>query len=278
LHTIDILLSTLIKSKMGNSNFIETNNYSTAQDHPRSIWDKMSLGMPFYFGAKFLRMLLGNRDMALKNKFDTLTWAERSMDIMRLLEDCGGKFEIEGLDNILKSDEPVVFISNHMSMLESIVFPGLIANRREVTFVVKSSLTSHKLFGPTMVARKPIAVDRKDPIADFKEVMAKGTDNLQNGTSVVIFPQSMRMVEFDEKKFNTLGIKLAKKAKAKIVPVAIKTDFWTNGTLFKDISNLDRSKAVHIKFGEPITIDGPGKKEHQMIIDFIKGNLEEWKH
>ena len=198
------------------------------------------------------------------------------MDILQLIEDCGGKFHIEGLNHITETKEPVVFISNHMSMLESMVFPGLIASRREVTFVVKKRLTTHKLFGATMRARKPIAVDRKDPISDFKAVMAQGTENLENGTSVVIFPQSQRMVDFDEKMFNTLGIKLAKKANVSVIPVAIKTDFWTNGTIFKDISRLDRSKSIHIKFGKPFKIEGPGKKEHQQVIEFIKGNLEKW--
>lgn len=262
---------------MSTGKFIEEDSYTTEENHPRAIGDVLSFGLPFYFGAKFLNMLVGNKNLALADKFDTATWASRSMDIMRLLENCGGKFQIEGLNHINESEEPVVFISNHMSMLESMVFPGIIANRREVTFVVKKSLTTHKLFGATMRARKPIAVDRKDPISDFKAVMAQGVENLNNGTSVVIFPQSQRMVQFDEKKFNTLGIKLAKKAKVKIVPVAIKTDFWMNGKVFKDISKLDRSKKIHIKFGEPIMIEGPGKKEHQQVIDFIKGNLENWK-
>lgn len=261
---------------MSDNKFITTDSYQTPTDHPRALLDKLSFGISFYFGYKFLKMLEGNRRLSLANNFDTETWARRSMDIMRHIEDCGGKFNIEGLNNITASNEPVVFISNHMSMLESMVFPGLIASRREVTFVVKKSLTTHKLFGATMRARKPIAVDRKDPISDFKAVMSQGTEVLANGTSVVIFPQSQRMVQFDEKLFNTLGIKLAKKTKVKIIPVAIKTDFWTNGKVFKDISNLDRSKTIHIKFGEPITIDGPGKKEHQQVIDFIKSNLVSW--
>lgn len=255
---------------------ITTDSYHTDPNSKRSFWDKISLGTPIYFGVKFLPMLNGSRKIALEGKFDTNTWATRSMDIFKLIESCGGKFHIEGLDNIMKSEEPVVFISNHMSMLESMVFPGIIAGRREVTFVVKKSLTTHKLFGPTMRARKPIAVDRKDPISDFKTVMAEGIETLKSGVSVVIFPQSQRMVEFDETQFNTLGIKLAKKAKVKIVPVAIKTDFWTNGRIFKDISTLERSRPIHIKFGEPITIDGPGKKEHQQVIEFITGNLAEW--
>jgi 1-acyl-sn-glycerol-3-phosphate acyltransferase len=261
---------------MSKEHFIKTNNYQTPETQSRALLDVLSFGTPAYFGTRFVSMLLGNRKLALENKFDTHTWARRSMDIFRLLESCGGKFQIEGLDNILKLDAPVVFISNHMSMLESMVFPGLIADKREVTFVVKKSLTTHSVFGPTMRARKPIAVDRKDPISDFKAVMEQGVNNLNAGTSVVIFPQSQRMVKFDPKLFNTLGIKLAKKAKAPIIPVAIKTDFWTNGTVFKDIGKLDQSKKIHIKFGEPIHIEGPGKKEHQEIIDFIGNHLEKW--
>ena len=57
---------------------------------------------------------------------------------------------------------------------------------------------------------------------------------------MVIFPQSQRTLEFDPEHFNKLGIKLAKKAEAHIVPVALKTDFWKNGRLFKDIGALDR--------------------------------------
>lgn len=258
------------------NNFIQTDRYTTPENHSRSIWDTLSFGTSLYFGPKFLSMLWGSRSLALQNKFDTHTWAKRSMDILHLTEDCGAKIHIEGLDNISKTDSPVVFISNHMSMMESMVFPGLIASKREVTFVVKRSLTTHSLFGPTMRARKPIAVDRKDPIADFKTVMAEGVEAIKNGTSIVIFPQSQRMVKFDPSQFNTLGIKLAKKAKAAVIPVAIKTDFWGNGTFAKDVGALKRSKPVHIKFGAPFMIDGPGKKEHQQVIDFIQSNLDQW--
>jgi len=258
------------------STFISADTYVTDENYPRAILDILSFGTSMYFGPKFLSQLNHSRKLALNGKFDTHTWASTSMDIFRHIESCGGKFHIEGMENITKSESPVVFISNHMSMLESMVFPGIIASRREVTFVVKKSLTTHKLFGPTMRARNPIAVDRKDPIGDFKTVMFEGADRLSKGISVVTFPQSQRMVKFDETKFNTLGIKLAKKAKVPVIPVAIKTDFWTNGKIFKDISRLDRSKPIHIKFGEPIFIEGPGKKEHQQVIDFIKENLNNW--
>jgi len=259
------------------NNYITSNSYHTDNNFPRALLDKMSLGTSAYFAVRFVSQLVGNRRLAMANNFDTQMWASRSMDIFKLTEACGGRYHIEGLDNINKTNEPVVLIGNHMGMLETMIFPGLIASRREVTFVVKDSLVSHPLFGPVMRARNPITVERKDPMADFKKVMNDGVKNLNENISVVVFPQSQRKVEFIPAEFNSLGIKLAKKAKVPVVPVAIKTDFWKNGKMFKDIGWIDRKLPIYIKFGEPFLIDGPGKTEHQNVIDFITENLDKWK-
>ena len=63
-----------------------------------------------------------------------------------------------------------------------------------------------------------------------------------------------------------------------MVPIAIKTDFWGNGKLIKELGPLDNKKPIYIKFGEPFSITGNGKEENQKIIDFIKTSLEDWKH
>jgi 1-acyl-sn-glycerol-3-phosphate acyltransferase len=260
-----------------NGPYLLGNSYHTSNNHTRSVFDKLSLGTSAYFATEFIAGLAKNRQMALAGVFDRETWADKSLNVLRLIEDCGGRFYIDGLDNITKIKEPVVFISNHMSMLESMVFPGLIASKRPVTFVVKQSLVTHPLFGPILNARNPITVERKDPIVDFKKVMAEGTENLHKNTSVVIFPQSQRMINFIPEQFNTLGIKLAKKAKVPIVPIAIKTDFWKNGKVIKDIGGINRKLPIHIEFGEPIAIEGAGKNEHQAVIDFITSRLQQWK-
>jgi 1-acyl-sn-glycerol-3-phosphate acyltransferase len=71
-------------------------------------------------------------------------------------------------------------------------------------------------------------------------------------------------------------VKLAKKAGVEVVPIALKTDFWGNGKLIKELGPLDHNKPIHIKFGEPMQIMGNGKEENQRIIDFIKSSLAEW--
>jgi 1-acyl-sn-glycerol-3-phosphate acyltransferase len=128
-----------------------------------------------------------------------------------------------------------------------------------------------------MKSRNPIVVGRADPRKDFETVMTEGFDLLSKGISIVIFPQSTRSEVFIPSEFNSLGVKLARKAGVQVVPVAIKTDFWGNGKLIKEVGKLDHSKEIHIKFGEPFTISGNGKEENQKVINFIIENLKAWE-
>jgi 1-acyl-sn-glycerol-3-phosphate acyltransferase len=193
-----------------------------------------------------------------------------------LIERCGGRFHITGLNNMREIKGPVVYISNHMSTLETMVFPGLIAPFREVTFVVKDSLVKHPFFGAVMRSRNPIVVSRENSREDLMIVINKGMELLARGISVVIFPQSTRNTEFHSSAFNSLGVKLAGKAGVPVVPVAIKTDFWENGRIFKDLGPISRNKPIHIEFSSPMQIKGNGKDENQRIIDFISEKLRSW--
>jgi 1-acyl-sn-glycerol-3-phosphate acyltransferase len=261
------------------NSFFPENDYHTPKNYPRSIWDKLSLGSSLYFKIGFLLQVIKNRNLALANNYGTENWALSSYHVMKFSEDCGAKYHIYGFDNVDKvKDEPVVFISNHMSTLETMVFPCLIAPVKEVTFVVKDTLTTSKVFGPIMRARNPIAVARKDSRKDLMTVMEQGQQKLKEGTSVIIFPQHTRRVEFNPAEFNSLGVKLAQKAGVKIVPMAIRTDFWENGRVVKDLGINRRKKPVFIKFGEPMEVGSSGKEAHQFVLDFIKQNLDQWKH
>jgi 1-acyl-sn-glycerol-3-phosphate acyltransferase len=257
--------------------YFPENEYHTPTNHKRSIWDILSLGTSFYFKLGFAIIVLRNRKMALRKNYNTERWAQSSWDVMKFSENCGGKYHISGFDYVDRvKDEPVVFISNHMSTLETMVFPCLIAPVKEVTFVVKDTLITSKVFGPVMRSRNPIAVGRKDSRKDFLTVITEGQQKLKEGSSIIIFPQSTRKLDLKPEEFNSLGVKLAQKAGVRIVPMAIKTDFWENGKIIKDLGIARRKKPVYIKFGQPMEIKGAGKEEHQIVVDFIKKNLDEW--
>ena len=132
------------------------------------------------------------------------------------------------------------------------------------------------VFGPVMRSLDPIAVTRKDPRKDLTDVLEQGVRILQKGRSIVIFPQSTRSYEFDPERFNTLGVKLASRAQVPIIPIALKTDFWSNGVILRGFGKLKRREPIHIEFGPPVRLSGRGKEEHRKIIDFISSRLKAW--
>jgi 1-acyl-sn-glycerol-3-phosphate acyltransferase len=181
------------------------------------------------------------------------------------------------LENLKLVKGPVVFVGNHMSTLETMVLPFLIAQIMDVTFVVKDSLVKSWSFGPVIRSRDPIVVSRHNSRADLVTVMTRGHEILARGRSVAIFPQSTRRIEFRPEEFNSLGVKLASKAGVPVIPFALKTDFWRNGRLVKDLGPLDpKNRDVYFTFGKPLAVKGPGKEENKQIIEFIEGNLNRW--
>ena len=260
---------------MTNDGYFGSDSYSTSQKK-RNFFDRLIHCNRLYFTLKFGYIVLTTRRVAVRGNYGKKEWADSSWYIFRFVEKAGGIYRITGMENIYSDPDPVVFIGNHMSTLETMILPGIIAPHRNVTFVVKESLVRHPLFGHVMRSRDPIVVGRTDPRKDFEEVMTKGPGLLAEGTSIVIFPQSTRSTIFKPEEFNSLGVKLARKAGVKIVPLALKTDFWGQGRIIKELGPLDSSKIIHIKFGQPFSVTGNGKEENQKIIDFITSSLDDW--
>ncbi|MBI5213137.1 MAG: 1-acyl-sn-glycerol-3-phosphate acyltransferase [Nitrospirae bacterium] len=215
---------------------------------------------------------------AKNKKYGNAEWCDSSLESLRALEYVGVRIKITGIDNFRKLEGPCVFISNHMSTLETFVLPAIISPLKEATFVVKKSLIDYPVFKHLMRSRDPIVVGRTNPREDLKAVLEGGIERLEAGRSIIIFPQTTRTAVLDPKAFNTIGIKLAQRANVPVVPVALKTDAWGNGKYLKDFGKIDRSKKVYFAFGEPLWIKGRGAEEHNRIIEFISGKLKEWSN
>lgn len=215
--------------------------------------------------------------LAVKGLYDGEQWARSSLEVLKLLETVGVRFTIENLDIPYSLAEPCVYIGNHMSTLETFILPCLLQPARNTTFIVKESLTRFPVFGPVMRSRDPITVGRQDPREDLRTVLKGGEERLNSGTSVIVFPQTTRSAALDPGQFNTIGIKLARRAGVPVIPVALKTDAWGKGSIVKDFGPIMPNRDVHIHFGQPLTVSGSGREEHEEILGFIMGKLEEWK-
>ncbi len=230
-----------------------------------------------YFFLRMFDIVRRGAKQAKKGGYDSSFFCLQSLDFVSAVEECGGRIILDGLENISSTPGPLVFISNHMSSLETVLLPSIILPRKDVAFVVKKSLADYPLFGSIIRSMKHIPLGRANPKEDLKAVTELGLNFLENGVSIVVFPQSTRNTEFIPEEFNTLGIKLAKKSGANAIPVALKTDFWGNGQVFKEFGPIRPENTVRIRFGRPFKVNGPGKDEHQHVIAFISDSLAEWR-
>jgi 1-acyl-sn-glycerol-3-phosphate acyltransferase len=255
---------------------IENLAYETKPDVQRKWLDRIAGGSDAWYYLLFLKIVFSAYFLALRNGFDRKAWRRHSLMTFLLVERCGGKLDISGLEHVANLSGPAVYVANHMSLAETFLLPGLILAFTDVTTVVKQTLVTYPVFGKIMRQVKPIVVGRTEARRDLKTVLDEGSEYLWAGTSVLVFPQATRRVRFDPKMFNTLGIKLAKKADAPVIPVALKTDFMGIGKIFRDFGSIDRSKSVHFKFGPPLTIRDAGKDQHNEIVRFITAGLKAW--
>ncbi len=229
------------------------------------------------FYAQLVSIVIRGSAEAKRGRYGTPEWCRDSLATFRALESVGVTIEVSGIHSFAAVKGPCVFVANHMSTLETFILPTIIAPIKDATFVVKQSLVDYPVFKHIMRSRNPITVGRTNAREDLKSVLEGGTERLHSGMSIVIFPQTTRTPVFDPEQFNTIGIKLAKKAGVPVVPIALKTDAWGNGTFLKDYGKIDPSKKVHFAFGRPLWIKDRGAAEHQEALDFITGKLKEWE-
>ncbi|HPG41966.1 MAG TPA: lysophospholipid acyltransferase family protein [bacterium] len=230
----------------------------------------------FFFYKNMIKTVIHSSRLGRTNRLTFTAWGKQSIDMLQHLENVGGQFEISGIENIREINTPCVYVSNHMSVLETFVLPCLLIPYQKIAFVVKESLVKYPVFKHVIGNLEPVVVGRENPRQDLVTVLEQGAERLSRGISMVIFPQRTRMMHFNPEEFNTIGIKLAKRAGVPVVPVAVKTDAWGQGKLVKDFGKVDPAKAVYITFGEPMAITGNGQEQHQKCIEFIKAHTEEW--
>ena len=264
------------QSGQGTYNPFPGDSYDTPEHFPVSFWEYLTFRTRISFYLRNFAVFMVSGYLAKHTEFTGKTQTVYSLKNFRIVESCGGRIHLRGLDNIQKAGGPAVIIANHMSLLETAVIHAFLRPRLPFCFVIKESLLHVPFFGNIMRKLGCIAVSRTNPREDFKQVMQEGTQRLKDGVSVIIFPQSSRSAVFNREHFNTIGIKLAKHAGVPVLPLALRTDFLENGKILKDLGPMRRERPVWFEFGEPFRVEGSGREEHQRVTEFIEDRLTQW--
>ena len=258
-----------------NNPFVGVSSYRTPADRLVCLLSRVFPSVAFY--PRMFLVVLASSILSHLGRYDSDTWVEYSLRAMGVLERCGVKVSVEGLDRLNGLEGPAVFAANHMSTMETFLLPSILRPRGPLTFVVKQSLVEYPLFGKVLQTCDPIAVGRANPREDLAIVMGEGMERLNAGCSVVVFPQTTRTDTFDPGKFNSMAAKLAARAGVPLVPVALRTDAWSQGRILRDFGPLVPSRPVNLVFGEPLPPEGKGDKAHKASVEFISGVFAGWE-
>ena len=230
----------------------------------------------FMFNIRRILFIL-NMSRILKNNSQPYKGLRRcSVVFYNILKKYGFEVIIQGQENISKNDTPVVFISNHMSSIETFLLASVLKPKK-ITFVIKEQLMKLPFFSSIVKSIFSIPISRKNSRQDLKIVLQEGKKRLQGKISVVIFPQGTRTPDFDEKKFSSLGVKLAQNNKVDIIPIALKTNIEQKG-MIPFITKIFFKRTIRFSIGEKISLQKySAQQAHNISKEFIKNKLQSWK-
>jgi 1-acyl-sn-glycerol-3-phosphate acyltransferase len=139
---------------------------------------------------------------------------EWSRSLVRL---SGSKITVSGEENIPK-DTAVLFVSNHQGNFDIPILLGYI--QKPKAFISKIEVKKMPFIGTWMEQLNCLFMDRKNVRQSVKAIN-EGARLLQNGTSLVIFPEGTRSKGDGMAEFKTGSFKLATKSGVPITPVTI---------------------------------------------------------
>jgi 1-acyl-sn-glycerol-3-phosphate acyltransferase len=259
------------------SDLLRRNGYRTPEDFRAGSLDRLLGRWDAWYHLRLLGVVAHSGWLARRRAFAPPLWGRQAYAVLRAVEDCGGRFQVDGVEHLKGLGGPAVYVANHMSMIETLLLPALLLPFGLLTLVVKESLLRYPVFGAVMRGIRPVSVTRRDPRQDLRDVLECGRRVVcEEGRSLVVFPQATRSVCFDPAAFNSLGCKLARAAGAPLVPLALRTDFHGIGRLLRDFGPVRRDQPLRFRFGPPLRVSGVGREEHERAAAFLSGTLAAW--
>jgi 1-acyl-sn-glycerol-3-phosphate acyltransferase len=167
---------------------------------------------------------------------------------------------VNGLDKDIYG-KPILFVSNHQSNYDIPILLGVVP--RQIGFISKIELKKMPIAGEWITEMNGVFMDRENPRQSL-EAIKEGSQKLQAGHSLIIFPEGTRSKGPIVNDFKGGSLALAKKANVPIVPIVI------DGTY--KIGKEKRPK-IKITFLNPIYLEKNANLN--LVAASIKNNIEQ---
>jgi 1-acyl-sn-glycerol-3-phosphate acyltransferase len=159
-----------------------------------------------------IMLFLADRSGRLTHKYGARPWSRILLWGSRVTA------SLDGVENLVSENGPVVFVSNHQSMFDIL---ALLARMPvDFKFVVKKELMTVPLWGYAMKKAGYIFIDREDP-SQSRELMRETIQKIQRGSSVLFFAEGTRSEDGRLAPFKRGAFFLASQSTRDVVPLVI---------------------------------------------------------
>ena len=177
---------------------------------------------------------------------------------------CRIDWEVNGC---IISKKPVIIASNHQGLWESFYLQTL-AN--PLTTIIKKELIYVPFFGWALNMLNPIKINRSKKIQSAKSVIRKASKKLDNGFSILLFPEGTRKKPGTRVgKFARSAADLAIKNNVDLIPI-----YHNSGLYWKNKHFTKLPGTVIVRIGRPIYGDDP-KELTNRAYNWINQNFNE---
>ncbi|WP_456413672.1 lysophospholipid acyltransferase family protein [Thiolapillus sp.] len=161
-------------------------------------------------------------------------WGRVNLWLMKVL--CGLKYRIHGRENLPK--HAAIVMCKHQSTWETIALKAII--RPQQSWILKQELMRLPVFGWALAAIPNIPIDRSAGRLAVRKIVERGTELLEQGRVIIIFPEGTRTAPGEKRKYGIGGALLAEKSGYPVIPMAHNAGvFWRRRGLKKYPGTID---------------------------------------
>ena len=214
-------------------------------------------------------------------RLTTDRWANACFSSVTTAERLGMEVSVEGFENRRAVEGPVMYLSNHMSMTETILLMPVLHAFGPFSYVAKASLAHLPFLEKAAERMRMVPISRASPREDLVNILRVGTERMTSGESFLIFPQGTRCDVFSRARYSSIGAKLAERAGCPVVPIVVDTRCQpTRKTgllrkVFKDFGPVDTSHDIRVACGPAIPC-GKARDMHAAAFEWMATKLESW--
>lgn len=178
------------------------------------------------------------------------------------------KLKVEGAEHV-KEGKAYVVVANHQSMLDILVALSGLPFSLHFKFIAKKELFPIPFMGWHMSCGGYIPLDRSSRESGRKVLLHAGR-LLDQGVSVLFFPEGTRSPDGKIKKFKLGAFKLAQDRHVEILPIVIA---GTGSAVPKHSWKVNKTTQFILSIGKPVSLNTDGQASAEKLCESIHSEM-----